>query len=183
MPDFKEPEEFDSGEHNQSEKEEIALKKEMIAQAFLLGYISDDNPSYKNGYTAFEQLIAFEFDVIDKREVVIDVYEIKREIISIAKSLEYFEHESGKNKIDEKAVNVKIAKYIEMGYLTDDAVSDWVGNTSLEQIIYFKYGFIDHKKFLWVKKQIISEELNLRGGSVLPRQEDIENDYFPYDSY
>ncbi|PKM82516.1 MAG: hypothetical protein CVU88_03195, partial [Firmicutes bacterium HGW-Firmicutes-13] len=85
---------------------------------------------------------------------------IKREVISISKGIDYFEYDMyERDDIDEKALNIKIAKYIIRGYVTDDNISDIVGTTSLEQIIYFKYGPIGSKKFSEVRREIMSEQL------------------------
>ena len=178
MSDFKDPQEFDSGEQNQSEQEEIFLKKESIAEALSLGFLSHDNPSPRNRYTSLEQLILFEFDAVENPGIKDELTEIKREVISISKGIDYFEYDMyERDDIDEKALNIKIAKYIIRGYVTDDNISDIVGTTSLEQIIYFKYGPIGSKKFSEVRREIMSEQLNLRGGSVMSRNENIKDDY------
>jgi len=178
MPDSKDPQEFDSGEQGQSEQEEIYLKKESIAEALSLGFLSHDNPSPRNRYTSLEQLILFEFDGVDNPDIKNELTEIKREVISISNSIDYLEYDMyDRDDIDEKAINIKIAKYVIRGYVTDDNISDIVGTTSLEQIIYFKYGPIGSKKFSEVKREIMSQQLNLRGGSVMSKYENMNDDY------
>ncbi len=178
MPDSKDPQEFDSGESNQNEQEEIYLKKESIAEALSLGFLSHDNQSPRNGYTSLEQLILFEFDAIENPEIKYKLTEIKREVISISNSIDYFKYDMYEREdIDEKALNIKIAKYIIRGYVTDDNISDLVGTTSLEQVIYFKYGPIGSKKFSEVRREIMSEQLNLRGGSVMSKDEYTKDQY------
>jgi len=178
MPDFKEPEEFDSDERNQSEQEEISLKKARIAEALNLDYISHDNPSPKNQYTALEQLILFEFDAIDNPEIKKELPEIKREIISMSKSLDFLEYDiSEQEDIDEKALNIKIAKYVGRGYITDDNISDTVSLTSLEQTIYFKYCSLSLEELKEIKREIVAEQINLRGGSVMSKDEYTKDQY------
>ncbi len=178
MPDFKDPQEFDSGEENQSKQEEIFLKKESIAEALALGLLSHDNPSPRNRYTSLEQLILFEFNAIENPDVRDDLTEIKREIISISKGIDSFDYDIfDKEDVDEKALNIKIAKYVARGYITDDNISDTVSLTSLEQTIHFKYGSLSLEELKVIKREIVAEQINLRGGSVISKDEYSKDQY------
>ena len=178
MSDSKDPQEFDSGEPNQNEQEEIYLKKESIAEALSLGFLSHDNPSPKNLYTALEQLILFEFDAIENPEIKKELPEIKMDVVSISRGIEYFDYEIFDRKdIDEKVINIKIAKYVIRGYITDDNISDTVSLTALEQTIYFKYGPLSLEELKAIKREIVAEQINLRGGSVMSRDEYTKDQY------
>jgi hypothetical protein len=183
-----ENEEFDEepeSDDESSEGVEMPVKEE-LAWLLIDHSITDDNPSTFNSYTAFEQMIIYEFDT----KFELSLVELKKEIISLAKQLvdEQDMEEDGDlddedlddddyEKIiydDERVLN-KIAQYVLRGIITDDTASDWNGRTSLEQILSCEFGDYAITNMAQLKKRVYAKGICLRGGRRLQSYEDFNS--------
>lgn len=167
------------------------IKIEGIASNYLDRFITDDNPSTKNGYTALDQLIIYDFDLasFDNDEFFNQFQELKdlvmdriHEIINEeeddpidneceGEDWEYFE---AVDLFDEDRVLTKIARYILLGYITDDVLSPFSGVSSLEQIIAYEYGEMINannnvREMARIRKKLLAIKLDMKGGGKIYR--------------
>lgn len=167
------------------------IKIEGIASNYLDRFITDDNPSTDNGYTALDQLIIYDFDLASLDEV--DFYnqfqELKDLVIDRTHEIineeeddpidnecegedwEYFE---AVDLFDEDRVLTKIARYILLGYITDDVLSPFSGVSSLEQIIAYEYGEMINannnvREMARIRKKLLAIKLDMKGGGKIYR--------------
>ncbi len=183
MSDTLEPQDIGPEGENKRESEIEELKKERIAIAYYYRQISEDNPSEENGYTALDQLILHEFDILNEDDMYDQLEDLKDDIVFIAQMLdEGMEEIEIEYIMDEKDVLLRIAKGTLEGYITDDTVSRWTGLTSMEQIIVYEFGDMEVDRMIAIKKKLRSIELNLRGGSTMKNKDEFEN-YFPLDIF
>lgn len=183
MSDTLEPQDIGPEGENKRESEIEELKKKRIAIAYYYRQISEDNPSDENGYTAFDQLILYEFDIANEEDLYDQVEELKDDIVFIAQMLdEGTEDIVIECIIDEEEVLLRIAKGTLEGYITDDTVSRWTGLTSMEQIILYEFGDMEIDRMVEIKKRLKSIALNLRGGSIMRNRDDFE-DFLPLDIF
>ncbi len=163
-------------------------------QTISIDFITDDNPSSDNGYTALDHLIIYDFDLasFDNDELFNQFQELKdlvmdriHEIINEeeddpidnvdneceGEDWEYFE---AVDLFDEDRVLAKIARYILLGYITDDVLSPFSGLSSLEQIIAYEYGEMINannnvSEMARIRKKLIAIKLDMKGGGKIYR--------------
>ncbi|MDX9739431.1 MAG: hypothetical protein RBT33_03700 [Candidatus Dojkabacteria bacterium] len=178
MPDIFEPQDIGPGDDSRRESEIEKLKKARIAIAYYYRQISEDNPSDENGYTAFDQLILYEFDIANDEDVYDQIEELKEDIVFFAQMLDEGEGEIIlEYQINEDETLLRIAKGVLEGYITDDTISRWADLTSMEQIILYEFGNMEIDRMIAIKKKLKSIELGLRGGSTISKKDDIDDDY------
>ena len=183
MSDFKDPQEINPEEENNSEQGIKEYKLLRIAFAYLNREIADDSPSEENGLTALEQLIIYEFNIEGDEDFYETLEELKDDVIFEAQCLDEEDEDSVEMYVlDQDKAYRRIARGTLAGLITDDVVANWQGTTPLEQIIMYEWGFLDEEKVLQIKKIIKEEEIILRGGSALKNKKDYD-DYFPSDRF
>ena len=171
---------------NSNEEVQKKIKIEGIASNYLDRFITDDNPSTKNGYTALDQLIIYDFDlasfigddfydkfqelkdlIIDRAHEILDEEDCDTVDNEIDEdNVEYFD---ARDLFDENKVLMKIAKYMLLEYITDDVLSPFSGETSLEQIIAYEYGNRiatenNEAEMIKIKKKLMAIRFDMKGG-------------------